>query len=260
MKNSASQKIKIGIFTLVGLFLLVASVFLIGKRKTLFGNSFTINGTFKNVGGLQVGNNVRFVGINVGTIQNISIISDTLALVTMRLDEKVRSHVKTNAVASISSDGLMGDKLITISAGTDNAPLLKDGGMIATVNPMELDKTMAKIAQIADNAEVITNALAGIATQVRSGRGSIGTLLYNDTLANSLKGTVKSAHEAVESVKKGTEGFSENMTALKHNFLLRGYFKKKKKAEEKKEKEKMEKSQEKSQEKSSDDNKDKKSK
>ena len=127
--------------------------------------------------------------------------------------------------------------------------------MIATVNPMELDKTVAKIAQIADNAEVITSALAGIATQVRSGRGSIGTLLYNDTLANSLNGTVKSAHEAVESVKKGTEGFSENMTALKHNFLLRGYFKKKKKAEEKKKKEK-----EKAQEKSNENDKDKKSK
>ncbi|MBS1687289.1 MAG: MCE family protein [Bacteroidetes bacterium] len=255
MKNSASQKIKIGIFTLVGLFLLVASVFLIGKRKTLFGNSFTINGTFKNVGGLQIGNNVRFVGINVGTVQNIKIISDTLALVTMRLDDKVRSHIKTNAVASISSDGLMGDKLVTITAGADNAPLIKEDGMIATVNPMELDKTVAKIAQIADNAEVITSALAGIATQVKSGKGSIGTLLYNDTLANNLKGTVKSAHEAVESVKKGTEGFSENMTALKHNFLLRGYFKKKKKAEEKKQKE-----MEKAQEKSGDDDKDKKSK
>lgn len=237
MKNSTSQKIKIGIFTLVGLFLLVASVFLIGKRKTLFGNSFTINGTFKNVGGLQVGNNVRFVGINVGTVQNIKIISDTQALVTMRLDEKVRSHIKTNAVASIGSDGLMGDKLVTITAGSDNAPLIKDDGMIATVNPLELDKTIAKISQIATNAEVITDALADVATQIKSGRGSIGTLLYNDSLARNLRGTVKSAHETLETFKKGGQGFSEDMQALKHNFLLRGYFKKKQKEADNKKKE-----------------------
>lgn len=235
MKNSTSQKIKIGLFTLVGLFLLVASIFLIGKRKTLFGNSFTINGTFKNVGGLQVGNNVRFVGINVGTVQNISIISDTQALVTMRLDEKVHSHVKTNAVASIGSDGLMGDKLVTITAGSDNAPVIKSDGMIATVNPLELDKTMAKISQIATNAEVITDALADMATQIKAGKGSIGSLLYSDSLAKNLNGTVKSAHATLETFKKGGQGFSEDMEALKHNFLLRGYFKKKKKEEKKEE-------------------------
>lgn len=230
MKNSASQKIKIGIFTLVGLFLLVACVFLIGKRKTLFGNSFTINGAFKNVGGLQVGNNVRFVGINVGTVQNIKIISDTLALVTMRLDDKVRPYIKTNAVASISSDGLMGDKLVTIAAGSNDAPIIKDDGMIATVNPMELDKTIAKIAQIADNAEVITDALADVAIQIKSGKGSIGSLLYSDSLARSLSGTVRSAHATLETFKQGGQGFNEDMKALQHNFLLRGYFKKKQKA------------------------------
>jgi len=234
MKNSTSQKIKIGIFTLVGLFLLVACIFLIGKRKTLFGNSFTINGAFKNVGGLQVGNNVRFVGINVGTVQNIQIISDTQAMVTMRLDDKARPYIKTNAVASIGSDGLMGDKLVVITAGSADAPLIKDNGMVATVNPLELDKTIAKISQIADNAEIITDALAGIVTQVKSGKGSIGKLLYTDSLAKNLNGTMKSATATLKTFKEGGQGFSEDMKALQHNFLLRGYFKKKQKAEEEK--------------------------
>ena len=88
MKATSGQKIKTGIFTIIGLFLLVGAVFLIGKTKNMFGNTFHIYGTFKNVGGLQAGNNVRFVGINVGTVTDIQIISDTLAKVDMIIEEK----------------------------------------------------------------------------------------------------------------------------------------------------------------------------
>lgn len=235
MKTSPSQKIKIGIFTVVGIGLLIVGVFLIGKQKSLFGNTFTIYGTFRNVGGLQVGNNVRFVGINVGTVVSIHIISDTLARVDMRLQEKVKPYMKANNVASIGSDGLMGDKLITISGNGEPGELIKNGGKIPTINPVDYDKTIAKITKVADNAEIITDALAGIVTQVQHGRGSVGALLYNDTLARSIEGTVKSAHQTMNAIKTGSEGFSENMTALKHNFLLRGYYKKKAKKEAKKE-------------------------
>jgi phospholipid/cholesterol/gamma-HCH transport system substrate-binding protein len=252
MKTTSAQKIKIGLFTIVGLGLLVIGVFLIGRQKSMFGNTFTIYGTFRNVGGLQVGNNVRFVGINVGTVENIHIISDTQARVDMRLQEKVRPYMKGNDVASIGSDGLMGDKLITISGSGEPGEAIHNGARIATINPIDYDKTINKITRVADNAEIITSALAGIVTQVQKGRGSVGALLFNDTLAKSIEGTVSSAHQTMQAIKTGSEGFSENMTALKHNFLLRGYYKKKEKRQEKKEakkEEKAEKKEEKAQDK-----------
>jgi len=128
----------------------------------------------------------------------------------------------------------MGDKLITISGNGEPGERINDGAKIATINPVDFDKTINKITKVADNAEVITSALAGIVTQVQHGRGSVGALLYNDTLAQSIEGTVKSAHQTMKAIKQGSEGFSENMTALKHNFLLKGYYRKKAKKEAKK--------------------------
>ncbi len=225
MKATQGQKIKTGIFAITGLFLLVGAIFLIGKTKNMFGDTFHVYGTFKNVGGLQVGNNVRFVGINVGTVESIKIVSDTLARVDMIIRKSAHPYIKSDAVASIGSDGLMGDKLITIASVSENATLIKDDGMIATVDPTDFGKIMTRVEQIAYNAEVITDGLADIATQISSGKGNIGRLLYDDQMAKNLEGTVSN-------LKQGTAGFSENMTALKHNFLLKGYFKKKQQKKE----------------------------
>lgn len=233
MKVTSGQKVKTGMLALAGLVLLIGAVFLIGKSKNMFGDTFHIYGTFKNVGGLQAGNNVRFVGVDVGTVQSIRIISDTEARVDMIIQQKAHPYIKANAVASIGSDGLMGDKLIVISAQEDGKGEIHDGSRIATNNPTDMSEIVAKMERVADNAEVITAGLADIATQVSGGKGTLGRLLYNDDLAKNLEGTVSN-------IKQGTKGFSDNMQALKSNFLLRGYYRR----QERKRKEKEEAQQE----------------
>ena len=237
MKTTTQQKVKIGIFTVVGIGLLLGGIFVIGSKKNMFSKTFTIYGTFRNVGGLQVGNNIRFAGINVGTVQDIGIINDSTVRVDMQMEQKVQQFLKTDATASIGSDGLMGDKLIIISPG-EGSKVLVNGGQIPTRNPVDFDKIINKFSHVADNAEIITASLASISSQISGGKGSLGKLIYTDDLQKGLVGTVnsaqktmESAHDAISSVKKGTEGFSENMEAVKHNFLVRGYFKKKEKAQ-----------------------------
>lgn len=240
MKATTGQKVRTGIFALIGLGLLIGAVFLIGRTKNMFGSTFHVHGTFRNVGGLQAGNNVRFVGVNVGTVQNISIISDTEARVDMIINENVHPYIKVNAVASIGSDGLMGDKLIIISAAEGDNKLIADGARINTTNPTDMGEIVAKMERVADNAEVITAGLADIATQVSGGKGTLGHLLYNDDLAKDLEGTVSN-------IKQGTKGFSENMEALKGNVLLRGYYRRKERRRQEKA-EKVEERQEKKEE------------
>jgi phospholipid/cholesterol/gamma-HCH transport system substrate-binding protein len=206
------------------------AIFLIGKRQNMFGDNFHVFAVFRNVGGLQTGNNVRFVGVNVGTVDNISIVSDTEARVELILQESVRKYVKSNSVASIGSDGLMGDKLIVIATPAESGEVVKNGARLTTVDPTDFTKVLYKVEQVASNAEVITHELADIATTINHGQGSIGRLLHSDELAKNLEGSAKS-------IKSGTEGFSENMEALKHNFLLKGYYKKKEKDQRKEEKE-----------------------
>ena len=133
MKATNGQKIRTGVFSIIGLLLLIGAVFLIGKTKNMFGDTFHIYGTFKNVGGLQVGNNVRFVGTNIGTVTGITIVTDTLARVDMIIDEKVHPFIKNDAVASIGSDGLMWDKLISIASTSGNAVVLKSGERILLI-------------------------------------------------------------------------------------------------------------------------------
>ena len=225
MKATFGQRVRTGIFTVVALGMLIVAIFLIGRTKNMFGNTFHIYGTFKNVGGLEAGNNVRFVGINIGTVTNIRIISDTLARVDMIIDEKARPYIKSDAVATIGSDGLMGDKLVSIASTSANAVTIKDGAQIAAVDPADFGAIISKVQRIATNAETITDGLAGIANQINSGKGNIGRLIYGSDIAKNLDASLTN-------MKTGTAGFSENMQAAKHNFLLKGYFKKKERKKE----------------------------
>lgn len=194
MKTTVSQKIKIGIFTITGILLFLIGIFLIGSKKNMFGDTFMIYGTFKSVGGLEVGNNIRFAGINVGTVDDIRIVSDTTIRVNMLMKEEVRPFLKADALASIGSDGLMGDKLITIASGSANeVRLLSKGSRIRTINPVDFDRVITKFTNVADNAEVITRELAGMAVQIRMGNGTISKLLYTDDLSKSLEATAENA-------------------------------------------------------------------
>ncbi len=227
--NKPTQKVKTGIFVAAGIAILVAAVFLIGNQKNLFDSTFTLRANFKDVSGLQIGNLVRFAGINVGTVNDIAIANDSTVQVSLRMRESVKKFIKKDAIASIGSDGLMGDKIIQISSGSLGNPVVTDNAMINGKDPMSMDAVMTKLNAIATNAEVLTNGLASIVYKVNNGEGSLGRLLNNDNLARNLEGTIKSTQATVQSIKKGAEGFSDNMEAVKSNFLLKGYFKKKEK-------------------------------
>ncbi|MGI4022673.1 MAG: MlaD family protein [Janthinobacterium lividum] len=234
MKTNSGQKLKLGIFTFIGVLILVMAIFFIGKSKSLFNTTFNVFGIFKNVNGLQVGNNVRFAGINIGVIQGIRIVSDTAVRVDLTLNKDVQKFLRKDVRAAIGSDGLMGDKLIVINPGTEGTGPLNNGDKVNTTNPIDVDKIIGRVTKVADNAEVLMTNLSQIVYKINHGKGSIGKLLSSDKLANELEGTVVQARSTLKTVKTGTQGFSDNMEAAKHNFLLRGYFKKKAKAAQKK--------------------------
>src|SRR6201996_3180771 len=160
MKTTSGQKIKIGVFALAGLAVLIIAIFLIGNKKGLFSSTFNVHGLFKNVNGLQVGNNARFAGINVGVVEYIQIINDTTVKVVLTLNEDVRKFIKKDAKLSIGSDGLMGDKLVVIApGGADTNETVKDGDKLVGINPFDVDKMIKKVTGMADDAG---NLIAGL--------------------------------------------------------------------------------------------------
>jgi len=199
----------------------------------MFSSTFRIYGTFKNVNGLQVGNNVRFAGINVGVVQAITIVTDSAVRVDLTLNNTVKKFIKKDSKLSIGSDGLMGDKLVVIApGGITSTEQVNDGGQLASVNPFDVDRMIAKLTKVADNAADLTEGLSAIVAKVNSGKGSIGRLLNNDKLSRDLEGTVSQAKTTMANVHKTTNTLNEDLTAAQHNFLLKGFFKNKKKKQQ----------------------------
>lgn len=224
-----SQKFKIwlGLFIAGGIVLFVLAIFIIGRQKNLFNPVFKLSSTFYNVSGLQVGNNIRFSGVNIGTVDKISIINDTTVKVDMLIKKEVKKFIKTDCGVAIGSEGLIGDRLLIITQGTSDAPVVKEGQLLASTEPIETDAIMASLNITAANAAIITNQLAEIMTNINQGKGTLGRLIQDKTIAENI-------NQTIVNLKKSSKGLDDNMEAAKHNFLLKGYFNKKAKAAEKK--------------------------
>ena len=126
MKKELEYTWKLGMFVIIGLVLFTGTIYYVGKQQNLFGSTFHLKSNFKTVSGLQVGNNVRFSGINIGTVSEIQLINDSSVVVNVLIDEEVQKFIKSDASASIGSDGLMGDKVLTISPGINSNTIVKD--------------------------------------------------------------------------------------------------------------------------------------
>ncbi|MBK7184153.1 MAG: MCE family protein [Bacteroidetes bacterium] len=324
MAQETSKNIRVGLFVLIGTILLIFSFYLIGSKQNLFGSNFRLSAQFHNVNGLMPGNNVRFTGIDVGTVESVEIINDTTVNVVMIIEDKVQEFIKKNATAIVGTDGLMGNKLININSSKEDAPSVEDGDVLLAHKPVGTDEMMKTLnitnenvreitveiknivkklnspntlwsilmdTVVAENVKqaivnikvtgertaIITGDLSRIVQHVKEGKGTIGALLtdtafstqlhqsivniklISDSLAlvsgdlhyitshvKSGKGAigtvlmdtnfVNNLNKSMINIESGTKNFDQDMEALKHNILLRNYFKKqeKKKAKEQK--------------------------
>ncbi|MBK6397855.1 MAG: MCE family protein [Bacteroidetes bacterium] len=228
--HSQKFKIRLGLFIMGGLLLFIIAVFIIGRQKNLFNPVFNLTSTFYNVSGLQVGNNVRFSGINVGTVDNIKIINDSTVKVDMIIRQEVKQFLKEDCEVAIGSEGLIGDRLLIITQGSASAGPAIEGQELGSIEPVETDAIMASLEVTAGNAEIISESLAEIMMKINSGQGTLGRLIQDSTIAENFNQTMLN-------LKKSSQGLNQNMEAAKHNFLLRGYFNKKAREAERKKKE-----------------------
>jgi len=224
--HTSKFKLRLGLFITGGLLVFIIAIFLIGRQKNLFIRVFKLTTTFYNVSGLQVGNNIRFSGINVGTVDNIKIINDSTVQVDLLIVKSVQPFIKTDCEAAIGSAGIIGDRILIITQGTNDASVVKDGQQISSKEPIESDAIMASLQITADNAAIISDQLSKIMIKLNSGNGTLGRLIQDSSIAENI-------NQTVVNLKNSSKGLNENMNAAKENFLLRGYFKRKEKEAEK---------------------------
>ena len=207
MEKSTSQKINLGIFVILGSLLFITTVYFIGNKKDMFNQTIQISAVFKNINGLQTGNNVRFSGINVGTVKQIVILNDSVIRVDMAIENDVISHIKKDALASIGSDGLVGNMIINIIPGKKSTEVVSAGDIILSENKTTTDEILKTINSTSANAKVITDNLVKITNQISSKEGTIGMLINDTVMSQDLKRTVYN-------LKVTTKITSESMATL----------------------------------------------
>lgn len=189
MRNKKIDNAKVGLLVLSGLAFLVLTLYMIGKNRNLLGSTFTIRAVLTNVNGLVAGNNVRFKGIDVGTVKSIAVANDTAILVTMTIDENMKSFIKKNAIVSVGTDGLMGSKLININSGSAPAPPVDKDDVIQSRKPVETDEMLRTLNTTNNNIERITHNLYEITVKLNSSE-SLWTLLSDTVVTKDLKNAV----------------------------------------------------------------------
>jgi phospholipid/cholesterol/gamma-HCH transport system substrate-binding protein len=260
--------VKMGLFVVIGLLLFIGTIYVIGKQQNLFGSTIHLKSIFRTVGGIKIGNNVRFSGINIGTIDEIEQITDTTVMLGFMINKSAQKFIKNDAVAGIGSDGLMGDKILNITAGTATNQFVEENSLIRSKKPIEIDDIMISMKTSLENVELITNELFRFTHTINNSDGALSKLISDKDFSINLKSTLRNLQTSssefakfttnlnegngafsklmndeqfgkildstLNNLQVGTRGLSENMEAAKHNFLLKNYFKKKKKSEAKK--------------------------
>jgi phospholipid/cholesterol/gamma-HCH transport system substrate-binding protein len=216
-----SQNLRLGAFIIITLAILATGVFLIGSRESMFRSSYEVRADFDNVAGLNEGADVRVGGLRKGSVKNIQLPkrADGKVVVLMGLEKETQSIVKMDSVADIKSEGMLGDKYIEISFGSMDAEKLRGGETIGSRAPLDISDLFGKANQILDttqaalqNVQGATSNINDISAKINHGQGTVGALINDKTIYNQAAATVASMHEDVD--------------ALKHNFLLKGFFNK----------------------------------
>jgi phospholipid/cholesterol/gamma-HCH transport system substrate-binding protein len=230
-----SRMARLGAFIIATLAILVAGIFIIGDRQFLFSNTYRLKTQFSTVVGLDEGAEVRVGGVHSGSVRKIELPKSPTDKITVLMDVQRSTHdiIKQDSVAAIQTEGLLGNEYVSISFGSAQGLNVRDGDTITSQPPLVIADLIAKTDVILDsskaaidNTTVATANLKSITRKIDDGQGTIGELINDKKMYTELDQTTVGMRDTVVHAQAGVADFQENMEALKQNFLLRGYFKK----------------------------------
>jgi phospholipid/cholesterol/gamma-HCH transport system substrate-binding protein len=197
------QNVKLGLFVLAGVALFLVSVFYIGSERNVFNKTFTVSAVFKNVEGLTEGDNVWLSGVKIGTVKNVTIISEGQVVVNLSLKDKQNEFIKKNATAFIGSDGLVGSKIVVIRPGTAQETI-HDNDTINSLSPTDTQELINIAKDVGSNTRSLTDDLKLITEKINKGQGIVGELLNEGELSRDLRETINSLRMASQNTNDAT--------------------------------------------------------
>jgi phospholipid/cholesterol/gamma-HCH transport system substrate-binding protein len=213
--NHNKKAVTVGIFVFLGLVIFIVGVLTLGGQKKTFERKVHVKAVFEDVGGLQKGSNVWFSGVKVGTVKEISFTDNSKVEVVMSIETKVQKYIRKDAKAKVSSEGFIGNKIIVIYEGTASAPVIAENDMLKVEKGLSTDEIMATFQENNKNLVEITGNFKLISERLVGGEGSIGKLLSDETLVNSLQMAVNRLNLASANAQQLTADISKYAAALR---------------------------------------------
>ncbi|MCB2194912.1 MAG: MCE family protein [Bacteroidetes bacterium] len=186
MRNTRSNNIRLGLFVGIGIIIFIVGIYYIGSQGSMFSKNITISGIFSDISGVKIGNDVRFSGINVGTVSKVEIVNDSLVKIDFSIQDDVKQFIRKDSKIEIVPDGLMGIKVVTIYTGSTTTDAIEDGDTLATIESVQIDKILRQLHTSSKNTAIITKNVADITDKINQGEGAFGKIFADESLAENL--------------------------------------------------------------------------
>ena len=208
------KRLAVGIFISLGLAILLAAVFTIGSQHKTFNRSIHLHIIFDNVQGLQPGNNIWLSGMKVGTVKAVDFYHNAQVTVTLDVDSKAQPHIRKDARARISTDGLVGNKIVVIDGGTESAPVVSNNDSLQSDHIAGAQELMSTLQASNANLLEITGNLKTISHRISEGQGTLGRLINDPDIADRLRSSIDHLRNAAAGSEKmiaGLQVFSDRL-------------------------------------------------
>jgi len=223
MKRKPVPLFRIGLFVLAGFILLVVFIFLLGSKEKLFSNTIVYRARFQTVSSLKKGAQVQIAGINVGSVTDIRLpknASDSVE-VTLKVIDDAKHLIRNNSKATISTEGLIGEKLVVITVGSDEAQELAEGSILRGEQPRDISRIVDTLNVAVAQVNQLTQQTTEVIRAIQRGEGTVGKLIYTDQLHNQLvqlsedaRGTVVMAQSAIDRASNSVDRFSTDLSTV----------------------------------------------
>jgi len=223
MKKQSTQNIRLGIFVTVAIALFIAGIYYIGNQQNLFGTTYKISSSFSNVNGLQTGNNVRFNGISVGSVENIIIESDSTVRIMMALEEDMKNYVRSDATASIGSDGLVGNMIVNINPGAGNQPLVTNGGSIRSFSKLDPNEMLETLGSTNETIAILSLNLLKLTERLNEGQGTLPQLIRDEQMARNVQSSIRNLNQTSKNISLMSQQMQESVEGILNGKGTLGY-------------------------------------
>jgi phospholipid/cholesterol/gamma-HCH transport system substrate-binding protein len=187
MKISRRRLFKLGIFVAAGLFILILAIYYLGRQQNIFGSGITVYAEFSNIKGLQIGNNVRFLGTNSGFVSGISIKNDSTIVVQITINRYMSQYIRKNSIVEIQNEGIMGSKILEIYPGSGEFNTIEEGNLLPSRTTLSMEELFSSLEGTVENSTRASENLMRMSEQILQGEGTLGMLLQDSDMTRRLE-------------------------------------------------------------------------